>query len=273
MTKLIISLLSALLFALAPSAIAQTNYSKTTEFPALRISVSDLQDLLVKANSLIAAANASNIIKYRREEITISNGDLKITIPGHLFEVVGGKLPKIFDAFEYNLSVTDGVPISDLNLSFRDFSRTLTVRGNSPDQVDAVFSVLRDDIQRLSTSFGGSGQRIAIAVITLWVLSTALVVLSAVYIGARRKIILLPISLVGLLLFLFFALPLGDMLAGFIAVSGDASFMVRYGPQISFLGFVLTAVATIIALIPLFSGSIAKDKNGRVRDVEKLEQK
>lgn len=138
-------------------------------------------------------------------------------------------------------------------MSFHDYSRTLTVSGNSPDQVDAVFSTLRDDLQALSTPLGGSGLRSALGTVTVVVLANVLIVLGLMFFESRRKIVLLPMSVVFLLLALLFTLPLGDVLAGFIAVSGDASFTVRYGGQISFFGFILGVVGLPAALVPLFS--------------------
>jgi hypothetical protein len=64
MSKIKTIIISWLIASFAWSAFAQTNYSKSTEFPALRISVSDLQDILAKANSLIVAANGSAKIKF-----------------------------------------------------------------------------------------------------------------------------------------------------------------------------------------------------------------
>ena len=247
-----------LIASLVWPASAQTNYSKTTEFPALRISVSDLQDILAKVNSLIMAANTSSKIQFLREEIEVRNGDLKIKISGHLLETTGVKIPKTVDVFEYDYSNRDGTAISNLNMRFGDYSRALTVSGNSPDQVDAVFSALRDHIQKLSTPFGGSGHRSFLGFFIFALLAYALIGLIIFYFQSRHKIILVSISLVGLLLVLLFTLPLGDMLAGFVAVSGDASFMVRYGPQMSFWGFVLGAVALPITLVPIFYSKKSK---------------
>jgi hypothetical protein len=150
-------------------------------------------------------------------------------------------------------------------MSFRDFGRSLTVSGNFPDQIDAVFSAMRDDIQRLSTPFGGSGHRFLLGYFTLIILATALIVLTAIFFENRRKSILLPIFLVGLLFILFFVLPLGDMFAGFVAVSGDASFVVWYGPQISFWGFVIGAVALSLTLVPVFHEKKLKPDVAKVK--------
>lgn len=249
--KIICSLWVFLVF-IWPAA-AQTNYSKSTEFPALRVSISDLQAVLAKANSLISASNVSNKAPPWREEIEVRNGELKIKVSGHQLEVVGAKLPKVIDTFEFNFSVRDGV-IEGVGISFRDFSRTLTVSGNSPDQVDAVFSALRDDIQKLSTPFGGSQLKSVLGIILFTILGNALLYLTLSYFQEKQKIYLLPISIVVGLAVMLFVLPWSEMLAGFIAVSGDASFMVMYGAQISFWGFVVGLIALPVSIIPLLIG-------------------
>jgi hypothetical protein len=80
----------------------------------------------------------------------------RVKITGNQLDADRAKIPDVIDAFDYSASTLNPAPVSQLHLSFRDFDRTLSVEGQSPDQVDAVFSALRDDLSMLSNSFGGA---------------------------------------------------------------------------------------------------------------------
>ena len=236
-------------------ASAQTNYSKTSNFPPIRISVSDLQNLSKKANSLITVANATSKITFRREQSTLGSGALKIKIQGFQFIQPGARLPKVFDSFQYDFSANDDASINGVNLDFRDFARSVTVSGNSPDEVDAVFSALSDEIQEISTPIGGLTMR-AVSETLIFVFGvSALLLLIISFAEDRRSKLLIPIVIIAAFLILLALLPLDQMFGGFIAVSGDASFVVRYGPQISFVALLLAAAGVILPFLPLHYNS------------------
>jgi hypothetical protein len=240
--------------------LAQTTYSKSAELPAIHISTSDLQDLLQKAHSLLSAANASAKPKYVRETIKIGENNLSVDIGGHDLGV--GKIPKVFHSFEYSFDSDGNASVARINIRLGDYSRALTVSGTNPDQVDAIFSGLRDEMERSATSFGGSGLRLGVGMITFVILFIALFVLAIAYFDGQKRDTLVPIVLILALLILLFVLPLNEMLTGFVAVSGDASFIVRYGPEISVAAFILGLLSFPFTLIPLLKrGNAAADSS------------
>jgi hypothetical protein len=46
-------------------------------------------------------------------------------------------------------------------------------------------------------------------------------------------------------------LPIDEILAGFSAIRGEPSFLVRYGPEISFISFILAVVGIPIGVVQL----------------------
>jgi hypothetical protein len=48
-------------------------------------------------------------------------------------------------------------------------------------------------------------------------------------------------------------LPITDLLAGFLAVRGDPTFMIRYGAEISFLGLMLSVLGVPLTVLQLVS--------------------
>jgi hypothetical protein len=249
-------LLILLMCMCAHPAIAETNYSKTIDVPPLRISFEQLQNVLDKADSLMKAANGSTPIS--REEMELRKGELRVNMSGYRLDIGGAKIPNTLDTFEYSAWTRDAAPISHLGLSFADYRRTLSVEGQSPDQVDAVFSALRDELLTLST-FGGYVFRSMLRFFGIPVLAVVLLLLLiAAWSEFPRRIFFAPISLTVALIAGLVLLPIDDFLAGFSVVHGDAAFGVRYGPQISLWGLAVAVIALLMSLRPLFFGTAAK---------------
>jgi hypothetical protein len=246
----------ALLVICGFPALADTNYSKTTELPPLRVSFAELQSALDKGSSLMNAANSS--ASAWREELELRKGELRVKMSGHRLDPEGAKIPQSLDFFEYTALTRDPAPITRLALSFADYRRSLSVEGQSPEQVDAVFSALREDFSRLSTPVGGFTLRTFLGLPAIWLLVVVLGGLAAAWALTHRRILLLPVSICALLLTALLLLPLADLLAGFSAVRGDASFIVRYGPEISFWALVVGACAIPLSLLPLLSRTAPK---------------
>jgi len=263
----IVQILLVLLTVSGHPALADTNYSKTVDLPPLRISFAELQDILNKGASLHTVANGSTPLW--REEIELRKGELRIKITGRRLDPDGAKIPKDIDSFEYTAVTRDSASISRLALNFADYRRSLSVEGQSPEQVDAVFSALREDLSKLSTSVGGSGLKFFVGMPFIFILVSALIWLGFAWLQMRRRILLVPISICTVFLLAVLLLPIDALLAGFSAVRGDASFIVRYGPEISFYGLVVGSGAILISLIPLFYGSTYKTKEPVLNNVVK----
>jgi len=236
-----------LLHLLAHSYAAEINYFRNTQLPPLRISFADLQKILDKSTSLMTTANSKESSKSRREEISLYRGDQQVTLAGHLLNAEGARIPETIDRFEYFARAQDPPgAVSWIQMSFSDSSRDLKVEGSSPDQVDAVFSSLKDDLMGVSTPLGG----FMFWYLLITFLSTGTIIhimLSFIHWKIeKRQPPLAPLVFSIVTLILTWTLPLKKIFAGFSAVKGDASFMVRYGPQISFLSLVLC-----IAAIPI----------------------
>ncbi|MFJ2989921.1 hypothetical protein ACIPF8_18810 [Collimonas sp. NPDC087041] len=211
---------------------AQTLYTKTVSLPPLRISFSDLQAMLEKSNVLLNSANGS--ISTLREEVVLGANNLRVHIDGHKLDPSGAKIPKYIDFFSYSYVAKGDAPISSVSLDLADYDRTLSVQGQSPDQVDALAAALGQDLTALSTPIGGAAIKSLLGFSLYTILLWVGVGFSFHWFYTRRNIFLLPpFATIGIYV-VTRIVPFDQLLAGFSATDGDPAFIVRYGAQIGF---------------------------------------
>ena len=221
----------------------------------------DLQREVEKVSNLIKSANGTT--PGYRENVTFISGKTKVEISGHQFLSSGIRIPKTCYEFQYYFSSKDDeAPITRIWLNFDDIKRKITVTGNSSEQVDAIFSTLESDFTEYSTVMGGSSIRGLGGMFLFYIFSGGLIA-GSILCFAKKSIryIGIPIfSVIGFIL--LFTLPFRDILAGFAVYQGDASFIVRYGYQISFYSFLITCLGiTLSYLVPLIFSKSKNTKN------------
>jgi hypothetical protein len=243
------AVLLCLVLLLHPAlGLAQANYTKSAEVPPVRTSFAEIQVVLSKASALTAAANAGAPV--RREELSLKAGVVTITLPGHDLVQTSARVPERIEAMVYSYSASDPAKVSRVSIDLADYMRVVTVEGPSPEQVDAVFAVIREDLQAISTPIGGTGIR-SLGWPAVWLLMTVVGWCGATW-YSRRTPISLAISLSAIFLVaMLMALPFDELLSGFWAVKGEPSFMVRYGPHMSFIGFLISVVGVPLMVLQL----------------------
>lgn len=121
----------------------------------------------------------------------------------------------------------------------------MEVTGTDHNQVDSLFTVLKDKLEYHTTWFGGIRTRIPLcAFVGLGFFVIALVPQGVVRIGFNRGT--LAISLGYATLLGWWLLPLERWLPGFAVYSGDASFIIRNTAYITFAGLIATLIIPLI---------------------------
>lgn len=236
------------LCALGPWSIASAEdptYTKSASLPPVRITYAELQSVLDKLASLMASANGPHATRPFTEKLRLKHGESQVEISGHQLQGSKAKLPKSTTELVYTASayVLDTVPITTVSLLFHDYDRKLTVEGRSPEQVDAMFATLKNDLVALSSPFGGASFRSRAGLLIFLVCLNVALIGTIHWLSARRTLSLLPVAFALLSFGLLLALPFEGFLAGFSVSEFDPSFANRYGPEISLIGLVLSIVA------------------------------
>src|SRR6266487_4584343 len=219
-------------------------FSQSRYLPPLRLAASDLDTILLKTQSLIAAANGpSGEQDSARESVKLGVRGPEIEIP-HFSLASSVAFPKEVFKFSYTYYRPDK-PISSVTVDLDDSSRRVSVTGEAADQVQAITNLLENDLLRHSTTIGGAMFRRVAGVCLSVAFLTSLIFSSAYWWNTRRSSALgmLVCSALGLLLVLL--VPWHRYLAGFaLYQSYSPFFLVRRAPQIFFFGL-LAALAGI----------------------------
>ena len=218
--------------------------SHNRDLPPLRLAAADLDTILHKTHSVIAAANGpAGGQEVIRESVKLGVPGKEIEIP-HFSMASSVAFPKEVFKFSYTYYRPDK-PISSVTLDFGDYSRRVSVSGGSADQVEAITNLLENDLLRHSTAIGGAMFRRVAGLCLLVALLASLILSSAYWWNTRcsSAMGMLTCSAVGLSLVLL--VPWNRYLPGFVLYqSYSPFFLVRCAPQIFFFGL-LAALAGI----------------------------
>jgi len=206
------------------------------------LAAADLDTILHKTHSVIAAANGpSGGQEVIRESV-------KLDVGGHEIEIRTSRwraavaFPKEVFRFSYTYYRPDK-PISSVTLDFSDYSRRVSVSGETADQVEAISNLLENDLLSHSTAIGGAKFR-RVAGVCLSVIFLLSFMVSSVYWWNTRRFSALGMlicSALGLVLLL--RLPWDRYLPGFALYQSYSPFLlVRYAAPIAFLSLLVTLV-------------------------------
>jgi len=169
-----------------------------------------------------------------RESVKLGVRGHEIEIP-HFSVASSVAFPRELFRFSYTYRRPDK-PISSVTIDLGDYSRRVSVTGQTAEQVEAISKVLEKDLFRFSTTIGGATFRRVAGVCLSVAFLTFLGLSSAWWWHTRASSALgmLICSTVGLLLVLL--APWDRYLPGFALYQSYSPFLlIRYAPQIFFL--------------------------------------
>ena len=240
--------LISLCVSLATTSLIAKNaeFTENRTLPPLRLSAANLDSVLHNVQAFIASANGPVVDEApARESVKLGVGGEEIEIP-HFSLASSVAFPKELFKFSYIYNRPDK-PISSVTIDLGDYSRSVSVAGESEDQVKATSDLIQNDLRRFSTTIGGATFR-RVAGLCLTVVFLASLGLGGAWWWRTRTynaLGMMVCSVVGLLLVLL--LPWQRYLPGFALYQSYSPFpLIKYAPQIFFL--ILVAVLVGIPL-------------------------
>ena len=222
-------------------------FSQSRDLPPLKLAATDLDTILHKTQAFIAAANGSaGGQESARESVTLGVRGHEIQIP-HFSLASSVAFPRELFRFSYTYRRPD-TPISSVTIDLGDYSRRVSITGESAEQVEAISTLVEKELLRHSSAMGGAPFRHLVGVCLSFGLLMSLGLSGAYWWRTRayNALGMLICSTIGLLLVLL--LPWDRYLPGFALYQSYSPFLlIRYAPQIAFLGLVASLVG-----IPLF---------------------
>jgi hypothetical protein len=224
---------------------SESEYIRTEKFHAVRLTYDDLASLISRIHQFVGTADAGAPLDgYHSEVIVVSDRLSEVRIKNDFSLGAFAGAPQESSAARYSYS-RNSAPISTIDIYLNDYQRAVTVGGNSPDQVEALLSLLAELLHSRETYLGGFSFRTWSGVLLL-LLVVALVYIGAHVLGQKGK----PKAAVWLLVvgafiaILISILPWENWFPGTAVFATSASFLVRYSAQISMIG----TLASLIAL-------------------------
>jgi hypothetical protein len=228
-------------------------FSQTRDLPPLKMAARELDAILIKAHSVIDAANGPPGQESSREGVKLGVNGYEIRIP-HFSLASSVAFPNELFAFCYTYDQFDK-PISSVMIDLGDSSRRVSVSGESADKIHAFSNLLEKDLRRYAIPIGGTRFRRSVGMCLSMLFLTSLMISSAYCWKTRNYSALgMPIcSALGFLLVLL--LPWNRLLPGFgLYQHYSPFFLIRHVSQISVL-----ALIAALAGIPL-SYFFSRDK-------------
>jgi hypothetical protein len=217
-------------------------FSHSRELPPLRLAATDLDAILLKTHSFIDASNGpSGEQDSGRESVKLVIGGHEIEIP-HFSLASSVAFPKEVFRFSYTY-YRPGKPISSVTLDFSDYSRRVTVSGETAEQVEAITNLLENDLLRHSSIIGGTMFRRLAGLCLLVAFLTSLIFSSAYWWNTRCSSALGMLTCSALGLSLVLLVPWDRYLSGFVLYQSYSPFLLpSYAPQIFFFSLVATLI-------------------------------
>jgi len=235
--------------------VASQEFSLSTNLQPLKLSYNDIYATVEKISGFLKISNGYDpnkpdpaALRLFTNSLTITAGESTILVNDDLQNINFSKYPEI--AYELRYDYYDSRPsnsITQVSIDLRDYSRTIKIAGNKPDQVEALFVMLKNDLGKHRVLFSGPTFRtwLLIFVVTLiWLPAWFFTAPSSPFFKTGRFALLgMWCSLVGIVLCLsIFFVPYPKFFSGFAVFTGEASWVKRFAAEISFYGLSLTVI-------------------------------
>ena len=246
-----------------------SSYSRFTTFGAVRLSYDDFLLIVKKADTVLNSVNAGQRTKpyyEKEEEMVASSGQKRLMASRPFTQDDVKKAPPVAYEVRY-VYKNRHAPITIVAIDLQGPARLLLVAGTSSDHVDALFSMLHNNISEHGTWFGGDHLGLLLGLLISIPLSILIVALANRTLDHVRHEQSLHISLVATLTVgvpilttvLLWNLSLRYEWFPMVSVyRGEASLIVRRAPEIQIFGILVTIGLSLLGLY--YTRSVSRRK-------------
>lgn len=238
-------LITLIIFTFTNNATA-ANYHKSGKFFPIKLTYSDMSTFLERLHKTLPPPEQLDS-SYSMNRVTISDGDIQVWFDLYDdYQIAGlARLPTTAFDFEYFL-FNPGGDVENIIIRFSDYKREVSVDGDNPDKVNAIYGYIEGEMKKHTTWIGGEKFR---------GMAGALFLMLAIVFTFQPNSLIGDISfnkrnllrMLGLIILIcLLVLPFGRWLPGFLIFSGPSSFFIKYSNQIAFVGALLTLGSIVL---------------------------
>ena len=230
---------------------AAYSHAREASLGPIKLTQSEVSQIFLKMREVVDAFNKTKN-PNDEQSLVLEDGVSTNSLSGDFDWNALKGAPEVEYSLSYEFRAYLGSkPVSWVKVDFSDFRRQIRVSGTDSVAVDNVFTQLKQDFEAHVTYFGGTIVRIALWMLVLLV---GLVLATGASISEDGSAVTLsptrygPLRWVGYALELTFAfglnaLPTEKWFPGTAVFSGNADFLVRYSPQISFASLLISLLS------------------------------
>ena len=212
-----------------------------------------------RVRAFVHQANTEIEPDYEDELLRLSGGSSELKLDKGFSKADFSGAPRPTTRVWYNYRNRSS-PISHVDINLSDFSRQVKVEGTSREQVDALLGLIANDLRRIESGFGGSGDR-TLGGVVLLILGALLAGLGSIVpllTGLTWLLLVLGISLQ----LSIWILPWEAWFPGTLVLPENTSFFERHAAAISLLGILVTVATVAISI----GYSIYSERRKRAKD-------
>jgi len=236
MKQLIKKISIAIILILTTASICFSySYEKNSYLPPLKMTFTDLNRIISALRSQVPLESEDKYDKIY-EELLISGENITITEENYFEFKQNDRLPDTAEEFSYSYRYSKG-KIERIKIFLSENRRFLSIKGTTPDSVDAMLAFLNDQFLKYKITLGGSEFRV-IGGFILYIIACCFWVYG--YISKKISLSIKCFIIATVILFSTFLLPFSQWFPGFAIYKESASFAVRKASEISLFGVILT---------------------------------
>ena len=225
----------------APAAAAQgASFTQESQFRPVRLTYVDLTAIVQRVRAFLARANGDSVDAFL-DGLSVSDGTRTVSASGATIDSLRARSPRVSNSARYSYMSRSGA-INEVTITLSDYSRVVRVAGTSPEQVDALSALLREELGKHTSMIGGPVLRISAG---LGLLGGSLFLFSLAT-GRRLRFAFVALVAVQGAVYL---LPWSKWLPGTGVYAESASFVVRYSAELGAIGLVLAVVSLAVPLL------------------------
>lgn len=222
-----------------------SQFSFSSNLAPIKISYNEFTSILQKASKFINGVNDSTIYKST-SELTIYYSNNSLTYKDLEKPDIFVDAPQIAYKAYFTFNSNEN-RISNISIYLDDFNREIEVEGQSYENCKALISMLENEFQTYTLTFGGSSFRLWGGII-LYFLAFGIMWLPQIIKSQKLYTYITSLTIGFLMIIFIYILPWDNWMPGFTIYYKYKNYLEEYSGILSVIGILLTVITAFISI-------------------------